>query len=644
MNPTTPAVSLAEEFTKAASVWRELAESPVPVFRVGAATCGRAAGATKVLERLREEVKKRGIEARIVEVGCYGPCSLEPLVLVQKPGAPGICYGRVGPKEISAIVERWLGKGDPCAEWALGTMGPGSLDTVRPLEEHPMLRRQVRNILGNCGLIDPENVHHYLARQGYRGFEKALALGPEGVLGVVKAAGLRGRGGAGFPTWRKWETCRAQAEKTRYLICNADEGDPGAFMNRSLIESDPHAVLEGMLIAAYTLGASKGYVYCRAEYPLAIVRLEKALGQMRELGLLGENVLGSGFDVEITVKRGAGAFVCGEETALIASIEGKRGMPRPRPPFPAEKGLWGKPTVINNVETLGSLPLILRHGADWYAQWGTVSSRGTKTLSLTGKVALTGLIEVPLGTTLRQVVEEIGGGIEGGKALKAVQTGGPSGGCIPADKIDTPVDYEALAAAGSIMGSGGMVVLDEDTCAVDLARYFLNFTQAESCGKCPPCRVGTRATLNILEKITRGDGEPGDLVQLERLAKTIKDASLCGLGQTAPNPVLTTLKAFRQEYLEHVEQKQCRSFVCKDLIRFHIDAAKCEGCGACIKVCPQEAIKGEKDQPHVITQESCIYCGSCQAVCPGHRAAIFRTSGDLVRLEKTRELATKGAH
>jgi NADH:ubiquinone oxidoreductase subunit F (NADH-binding)/NAD-dependent dihydropyrimidine dehydrogenase PreA subunit/(2Fe-2S) ferredoxin len=642
---------LQQAYDRAAAQWDALRHGGELVFYVGAATCGRAAGAGAVLDRLRAEIDARGLAARVVEVGCIGPCSLEPLVIVQKPGAPRICYGQVDAKKIVEILERWALGSEPCAEWALGTLNGApngathgkTVQGVGRFWEHPIMSRQVRRILRNCGLIDPENVDHYLARDGYRGFLKALELGSDGVFEQVKASGLRGRGGAGFPAWRKWAFCREAPGRPKYLICNADEGDPGAFMNRSLLESDPHTVLEGMLIAALALGASKGYIYCRMEYPLAIRRLEIAIEQMKALGLLGRDILGSGFDFELKIKRGAGAFVCGEETALIASIEGRRGMPAPRPPFPAIQGLWGKPTIIQNVESLGNLPLIMIHGAEWWSGVGSASSKGTKTFSLAGKVRNCGLIEVPLGITLNEVVNEIGGGTVGGRKLKAVQTGGPSGGCIPAERMDLPIDYESLQSAGSIMGSGGMIVLDENTCVVDLAKYFLTFTQAESCGKCPPCRVGTGAMLLLLERIAAGLGTMEDLNKLERLAEIVRDGSLCGLGQTAPNPVLTTLRYFRDEYVAHIERRECPAFVCSHLIEYHIDAERCTGCRACSAVCPSDAILGEKGDPQRIDGERCIHCGACLSICPTAYAAVYRISGAMTRIELQREKKSNGS-
>jgi len=635
MNP------LQQAFDKAKAQWQSLEESKSPIFFVGAATCGRAAGAAEVLKTLRSTLKARAIKAQVIEVGCLGPCSLEPLVIVHKPGAPRICYGNIGPDEIVTILEKHVLGDDPCIQWALGKMSPGRLDGIGEFNEHPMLRRQVRNILSKCGIIDPENVYHYLAHDGYRGFLKALDSGPDRTLEEVKQSGLRGRGGAGFATWQKWQFCRNAPGDKKYLICNADEGDPGAFMNRSLLEGDPHAVLEGMLIAAFTLGAAQGYIYCRAEYPLALHRLQIAIGQMHQLGLLGDNIQNSGFCFDITIKKGAGAFVCGEETALIASIEGRRGMPQPRPPFPAVSGLWARPTVIQNVETLGNLPLIMRNGAKWYCQYGSETSKGTKTFALAGKIKRTGLIEVPLGIRLKEIIYDIGGGVPEDKALKAVQTGGPSGGCIPAEKMDLPVDYESLTEAGSIMGSGGMIVLDEDNCMVDIARYFLSFTQEESCGKCAPCRAGTHAMLSILERITAGKGEMADIEKLEKIAQTVKDGSLCGLGQTAPNPVLTTLRYFRKEYEDHIRMHRCAAFVCSDLVTYHIDSERCAGCGACARACPVEAISGEKKKPHTINQDICIKCGACLSNCPPVYAAVYRRSGELTRYEQRKEKGQK---
>jgi NADH-quinone oxidoreductase subunit F len=605
--------------------WDLLKHSEIPVIYLGTASCGRAAGAMEVLESARKTLKENRLRAKIVQVGCIGPCYLEPLMDIKLPGHPRISYANVSPEKAKKIIETYLREGDPQAKMAVGHFGDeGSeftnlstslkvSDGIPRFFDLPMLKPQVRVVLRNCGFIDPEEIDHYLANEGYVGMMNTFKKGPEEVIAEVKEAGLRGRGGAGFPTYKKWEICRNSPAEKKYMICNADEGDPGAFMNRSLIEGDPHSVLEGMLIAAYAIGASQGYIYIRAEYPLAIARLRKALSQMREYGFLGKNIQNSGFDFDITIKEGAGAFVCGEETALIASIEGKRGMPKSRPPFPAVAGLFGMSTIINNVETLGTLPNILRNGASWYKQFGTQGNYGTKTFSLVGKVRRSGLIEVPLGMTLRKIIFDIGGGST--KPFKAVQTGGPSGGCLSDEFLDTPIDYESLTAAGSIMGSGGLIVMDEDTCVVDVARYFLDFTQKESCGKCSPCRVGTRHMVEILERVTKGQGEAEDLIKLETLGETVKSGSLCGLGQTAPNPVLTTLRYFRPEYLQHVKEKYCPATVCRELIEYRVIPGKCTGCQRCVSVCPTGAITGPRAESHNLDPSKCIKCRACYEIC-----------------------------
>ena len=593
-----------------------LQHSKVPVIYVGAATCGRAAGAMKVLEAVRETLKELKLKAKVLQVGCIGPCYLEPLMDIQMPGAPRISYGSVDPPKARRIIESNLLKHDPLPQLAVGQFtqnGDPLVEGIPRFFDLPMLKPQVRVVLRNCGFIDPEDIDHYLANDGYSGLKKAFEMGAEAVISEVKEAGLRGRGGAGFPTYKKWEICRNAPGKTKYMICNVSEGDPGAFMNRSLIEGDPHCVMEGLLIAAYAIGANHGYVYINTDYHLAVERLKKAKLQMIEYGLLGKNILGSGFDFEVTIKESAGAFVCGEETAQIGSIEGRRGMPKSRPPFPAVSGLHGKPTIINNVETLGTLPNILRNGAAWYRQFGVPGNYGTKTFSLVGSVRRGGLIEVPLGTKLREIIFDIGGG--SWKKFKAVQTGGPSGGCLSEEFLNLPVEYESMASAGSIMGSGGMIVMDEDTCVVDLALYFLRFTQKESCGKCVPCRVGTWHMVTLLEKIAKGQAQPEDLTHLQTLAETVKRASLCGLGQTAPNPVLTTLRYFRSEYLAHVKEKYCPAAVCKELVQYTIDPDKCNGCQRCMDVCPTDAISGTKSEVHQIDQYRCIKCKACYEVC-----------------------------
>ncbi|RJP26289.1 MAG: NADH-quinone oxidoreductase subunit NuoF [Candidatus Abyssobacteria bacterium SURF_5] len=606
---------------KADTYWRDLSNLEHPLIHIGMGTCGRAAGAEAVLATIESTLKDIDPLARIIKVGCIGMCYLEPIMAVRKPGRPFIYYGDLTPKKAEQILTSYLLKDDPKAEWSICTLaensanGNGSIDGIPRFSELPMIRPQVRIALRNCGLIDPENIDEYIARGGYSGLNKALSMTPEAVIKEVKESGLRGRGGAGFPTGLKWEFARKAHGTQKYIICNADEGDPGAFMDRSLLESDPHAVLEGMVIGAYAIGASEGYIYIRAEYPLAVERLVLAIKQMRKYGLLGKNILGSGFNFEIKIKEGAGAFVCGEETALMASIEGARGMPRSRPPFPAQAGLWGKPTNINNVETFGNVSAILERDARWYASYGTEKSRGTKTFSLAGKINRTGLIEVPMGIKLEEVINDIGGGVRKGKRLKAVQTGGPSGGCIPAELLHLPVDYESLAQAGSIMGSGGMVVMDEDTCIVDMARYFLGFTKSESCGKCMPCRLGIKQMLDVVQDICDGNGQPADLELLERVCEAVQKGSLCGLGQTAPNPVKTTLRYFMPEYEKHVIEGKCPAGVCKHLFHYEIDPDSCTGCTACARKCPVGAITGEKKQPHAIDQTLCTKCGTCYQLC-----------------------------
>ena len=615
---------------RAMSQWKAMQNSSKPRILIGMGTCGVAAGAEDILKALERELAKADIQADIIQVGCIGLCYAEPLIEIIKPGMPGVFYGNLIPELISEIVGDYLVAGNPRPDLALGTRGEDTLENIPRLFDLPVLKPQVRIALRDCGNIDPESIYHYIANNGYEGLSKALKMEPQAVIDEIKRSGLRGRGGAGFPTGVKWQFCHDAPGATKYIVCNADEGDPGAFMDRALLEGDPHAVLEGMLIGAYTIGASEGYIYIRAEYPLAIGRLRVALKQMEECGLLGDSIMGSGFNFHIKIKEGAGAFVCGEETALMASIEGDRGMPRSRPPFPAQAGLWGKPTNINNVETWSDVSAILQKGPDWYASYGTEKSKGTKTFSLAGKIERTGLIEVPMGITLREIIYGIGGGVLEGKDFNAVQTGGPSGGCLPASLLDSPVDYDSLAAAGSIMGSGGMVVMDEDNCMVDVARYFLTFTQTESCGKCIPCRWGTKQMLDILNDITNGRGRPGDIELLQELAQSVKDGSLCGLGQTAPNPVLTTIRYFRDEYEAHIFEKRCPALACKALVSYYILSEKCEGCGICARACPAEAISGGKREVHVIDQDKCIKCGTCFDVCPSKFSAVERLSGEPV--------------
>ncbi|MGK5092410.1 NADH-quinone oxidoreductase subunit NuoF [Deltaproteobacteria bacterium TL4] len=600
-------------------------KSKHPVLYVGTASCGKAAGVDKVIAAIKKYLESENQSVDIVEVGCLGMCCYEPMLYIQAHGNPPAIYGNVSEREVPVLLKEVLQNKKYVHRNLLGTLG-SEIEGIPNITEHPMLKPQTRIVLRNCGIIAPNLIEHYVANEGYRGLQKALGLEPEAVIEEIKKSGIRGRGGAGFPTGLKWSFCRNNQADKKYMICNADEGDPGAFMNRSLLESDPHAMLEGLTIAGYAIGASVGYIYIRAEYPLAIERLKTAIAQMKQYHLTGTNILGSSFSFEIRIKEGAGAFVCGEETALIASIEGERGMPRPRPPFPAEKGLWGYPTTINNVETLGTIASIIRNGSAWYSGYGSEAAKGTKTFALVGKIKRTGLIEVPLGTSIRQIVYDIGGGILEDKAFKAIQTGGPSGGCIPADMIELGVDYEALTRAGSIMGSGGLVVMDKNTCMVDVAHYFLSFTGYESCGKCPPCRIGTKLMKDILTKIRSGQGEMKDLEVLEELSGTITNGSLCGLGQSAPNPVRTTLRYFRNEYEAHIKEKKCAALVCHDLIKYVILPDNCDGCGACKKICPAGAISGEKKDRHLIREETCVKCGACYQVCPASKSAIRLTN------------------
>ena len=579
------------------------------VIRVCMGPAGIAAGGKHVLNAFREALASSGVSAELAEhcsshqVGCLGLCARDVLVEIHKNGSK-IVYQYVKPDMVQRIVDEHLIAGAPVKEWL-----------VDEAYEN-FYRKQKKIVLADCGRIDPEDTDAYQAIGGYEAARDVLTEWlPDDVIEEIKSSGLRGRGGAGFPTGLKWELGRKARGGEKYIICNADEGDPGAFMDRAVIEGNPHSVIEGMIIGAYAIGAHQGYVYIRAEYPLAVERLKLALDKARRRRFLGEKIFGTPFDFDIKIKLGAGAFVCGEETALIASIEGLRGQPRAKPPFPANKGLWQKPTIINNVETLANIPTIIRRGCQWYASFGTERSKGTKVFALTGKIKNPGLIEVPMGIKLRDIIYEIGGGTESGKPVKAVQTGGPSGGCIPASSLDINVDYESLARAGSIVGSGGMIVLDEDDCMVNMAQYFIQFTQAESCGKCVPCRVGTKRLLEILDRITKGHGRNGDIERLEKLSAGIKATSLCGLGQTAPNPILSTIRYFREEFETHIRDKKCPAKICKHLLIYSIDAAKCKACGACLKACPSGAITGAKKTPHTIDPAKCVKCGSCFEVC-----------------------------
>ena len=592
------------------------------IYRAHVLCCGgtgcTSSGYAQIIERFEQKIKEAGLEkeVKVVRTGCFGLCEAGPVVIVYPEGT---FYSRVKVEDVDEIVSEHLLKGRHVQHLVYTDHATHEQNANKGLQDINFYKHQKRVALRNCGVIDPENIDEYLAFDGYKALEKALtSMTREQVIDEILKSGLRGRGGGGFPTGLKWKFTYSSQADQKYVACNADEGDPGAFMDRSVLEGDPHCVLEAMAIAGYAIGASEGYIYVRAEYPIAVKRLEIAIAQAHEYGLLGENIFGTGFNFDIKIRLGAGAFVCGEETALMRSIEGKRGEPTPRPPFPAVKGLFGKPTMLNNVETYANVAQIILKGADWFASMGTEKSKGTKVFALGGKINNTGLVEVPMGTPLRTIIYDIGGGIPNGKKFKAVQTGGPSGGCLPAELLDTPVDYDNLIAAGSMMGSGGMIVMDEDNCMVDIARFFLDFTVDESCGKCTPCRVGTRRMLEILERIVNGKGEEGDIERLEELANTIKSTALCGLGQTAPNPVLSTLKFFRSEYEAHIREKRCPAHHCRALLHYVINPDLCRGCTACTRVCPVEAISGELRKPHQIDTSKCLKCGACAEKCKFH--------------------------
>ena len=611
--------------TSALSRWQELWDGAKPIVMVGTATCGRSAGALDVLQAIKEELVKENIDAAVMEVGCMGHCYAEPMIIITKPGYPPIAYIYVSPDIARRLVHDFILGDDFSPEFLLGALEDNEL--VPSIYDLPRFSYEKAVVLENIGRMDPENIDHYIARGGYEALARALQMQPEEIIEEIRKSGLRGRGGAGFPAATKWKACRNARGRPKYVICNADEGDPGAFMDRAILESDPHSVVEGMVIAGYAIGARYGYIYVRAEYPLAVRRTASALRHARHLGLLGRQILGSKFNFDIKLFQGSGAFVCGESTALVASIEGRPGLPRHRPPRLATKGLFSKPTLLNNVKTLALVPRIITKGAKWFSDMGTEGSKGTAVFALAGKVLNTGLVEVPMGTTLRQIIFDVGGGIPKGKRFKAVQIGGPSGGCLPESFLDLPIDFDSLTEAGAMMGSGGMVVLDEDDCMVEVARYFLEFTQRESCGKCTMCRLGTMQMLEILEDITKGHGRMEDLDMLYDLAEDIQSGSLCGLGKTAPNPILTTLKYFRDEYEAHIKEKRCPALMCQNLVAYYIIPEKCErSCDACVGTCTVEAISSNKKGIKVIDQDKCVKCNTCLEACPPQYSAVVKLS------------------
>jgi len=603
----------------------EMKEKDNQNILIGMATCGLASGALEAKAAFEEAIEERKIDANIIPVGCLGHCYTEPLVIIEKPGFPPILYHDVTPGKARLLVKAFLEEGDPVFEHILGAMEEN--DLIPSVMEFPRFNQEKRIVMANSGVINPEDIYQYIAKGGYSALVKALSIEPQKIINEIKESGLRGRGGAGFSTGKKWQVVRDSSEEEKAVICNADEGDPGAYMDRTILESSPHQIIEGIAISAYAVGAKKAIIYIRAEYPLAIEKATVAINQANDIGLLGKGILGTDFNLNMSIFQGSGAFVCGEETALMQSIQGERGMPQPRPPYPAQNGLWGKPTIINNVKTFGSIPAIVQNGAQWFKGIGTDKSPGTAIFSVVGNVVHAGLVEIPMGLTLKELIFDICGGIPDQKKFKAVQIGGPSGGCLPEDFLDTPIDFDSLTQAGAMMGSGGMVVMDEDSCMVDVARYFLDFTQKESCGKCTFCRIGTKHLLDILDRLTKGEGREGDIELLESLSMDIKEGSLCGLGKTAPNPILTTIKYFRDEYEAHIKEKRCPAMMCRELTAYYIDLDKCaRGCDACVGSCPTEAIFTTRNRKKGVDQTLCVKCGECMVSCPPEYDAVRKVS------------------